>query len=232
MTTTSTARLLTALHRFNDAHPWDHNARYHPWLLRRLPRRFGTALDVGCGSGELARLLGRRAREVHAIDADARIVATARTATDGSVPVRYAVADASRELPDGPYSVITCVAALHHLPLADTLVRFRQRLAPGGTLVVIGCARASGFRDHVIGLSAVPLNALLGWVKNGFRPAPRRPVSLTARTRDPAETFAEIARTARRLLPGARLRRRLFWRYTLVWRAPGAPGRAGDPSGA
>ncbi|MEY9992285.1 16S rRNA G1207 methylase RsmC [Streptomyces sp. V4I8] len=28
-----------------------------------MPRRFGTALDVGCGAGELARLLAVRAEE-------------------------------------------------------------------------------------------------------------------------------------------------------------------------
>jgi hypothetical protein len=30
--------------------------------------------------------------------------------------------------------------------------------------------------------------------------------------------FAELTREAQALLPGAQLRRRLFWRYTLVWR--------------
>ncbi|MFD7308279.1 class I SAM-dependent methyltransferase [Promicromonospora sp. NPDC059942] len=38
--------------------------------------------------------------------------------------------------------------------------------------------------------------------------------------RDPAETFAEISRTARAVLPGARVRRRLFFRYTLEWTRP------------
>ncbi|WP_432153482.1 class I SAM-dependent methyltransferase [Streptomyces tricolor] len=222
-------RLLDALHRFNAAHPWDHNARYHPWLLRQLPRRFGSALDVGCGSGDLVRLLARRARAVRGVDAGADIVALARESTPAAAPVAYTVADASRGLPAGPYDVITCVAVLHHLPFAETLSRFRRELAPGGTLVVVGCARASGAVDQVLGLTAVALNPLLGWVKNRGRPAPRPPASMTARTRDPEMTFAEISRAARRLLPGARLRRRLFWRYTLVWRAPAGPeGPAGQ----
>ncbi|MEU3523664.1 class I SAM-dependent methyltransferase [Streptomyces sp. NPDC038707] len=226
MTTPLPARLLAALHRFNAAHPWDHNAHYHPWLLRQLPRRFPAALDVGCGSGELARLLARRAREVHAVDSDAEILARARESTPAAAPVAYRLADAARELPAGPYDVITCVAVLHHLPLAETLARLRDRLAPGGTLVVIGCARASGPLDHALGLVAVPLNALTGWAKNHGRPAPRPP-SMTAPVRDPRETYAEISRTARHLLPGARLRRRLYWRYTLVWRAPTGGGRRG-----
>jgi hypothetical protein len=35
-----------------------------------------------------------------------------------------------------------------------------------------------------------------------------------------AESFEEIALTAERILPGARLRRGLFWRYTMSWTAP------------
>lgn len=42
---------------------------------------------------------------------------------------------------------------------------------------------------------------------------------MTARTRPAEMGFPGIVREARAVLPGARLRRRLFWRYTLVWRA-------------
>jgi 2-polyprenyl-3-methyl-5-hydroxy-6-metoxy-1,4-benzoquinol methylase len=215
------SRLIEALHRFNAAHPWDHNARYHRWLLRQLPRGAGRALDVGCGSGELVRRLAeRRAEAVVGVDADAGILERAREATPADAPVAYTLAEAPSRLPPGPYDVITCVAVLHHLPLAESLVRFREELASGGTLVVVGCARAEGALDHALGLAAVALNPLIGWVKNRGRPASHRPVSMTAPVRDPEMTFAEIGRAARRILPGVRLRRRLFWRYTLVWRAP------------
>jgi SAM-dependent methyltransferase len=217
--------LVDALDRFNAAHPWDHNAHYHRWLLRQLPRRFSTALDVGCGTGDLARLLAARAEKVDAIDTDPYVLARARELTVPTAPVAYTLAEAPKALPPGPYDVITCVAVLHHLPFADTLTRLRRDLAPGGTLVVVGCARAASAVDHTLGLAAVPLNALTGWVKSRGRATARRPVSMTAPIRDPDMTFAEIGREARRLLPGARLRRRLFWRYTLVWRAPA------DPSG-
>lgn len=109
---------------------------------------------------------------------------------------------------------------LHHLPFAEALTRFREELAPGGTLVVIGCARTEGPSDTALSLASVPLNVVAGWLKNHGRPALPRPVSMTAPVREPEMTFTEIVREARRILPGARLRRRLFWRYTLVWRAP------------
>ncbi|WBO69307.1 class I SAM-dependent methyltransferase [Streptomyces camelliae] len=214
------SRLIEALHRFNAAHPWDHNAHYHRWLLRQLPRRFGRALDVGCGSGDLVRLLAGRAESVVGVDADEEILRRAREATPADGPVTYTRASAPQNLPVGPYDVIACVAVLHHLPFAETLARFREELAPGGTLVVVGCARLEGALDQAIGLTAIPLNLLMGWVKNRGRATAHRPVSMTAPVRDPEMTRTEIGREARRILPGARLRRRLFWRYTLVWRAP------------
>ncbi|MEV7565339.1 class I SAM-dependent methyltransferase [Streptomyces tanashiensis] len=215
-----TDRVLRALERFNAAHPWDHNAHYHRWILRRLPRRLDRALDVGCGSGDLARLLTTRATAVRAVDADPAIIARARELTAPTAPVAYAVEDALADTgDDGAYTAVTCLATLHHLPPAEALERFRERLAPGGTLVVLGLSRPDAPADHLLGLLSVPLNAATGWLKNRGRPAPR-PVAMTAATRDAEESLAEIALLARRILPGARIRRRLFWRYTLVWRKP------------
>src|SRR4051812_46064987 len=97
------SRVLRALEAFNSAHPWSHNAHYHPWLLRQLPRAFGPALDVGGGSGDLARLLAGRGAEVRGIDSDPEIIARARGLTPAGVPGDFVVADASAGIPAGPY---------------------------------------------------------------------------------------------------------------------------------
>ncbi|MEU2677556.1 class I SAM-dependent methyltransferase [Streptomyces sp. NPDC007107] len=217
-------RVLRALERFNAAYPWDHNAHYHRWILRRLPGRFGSALDVGSGSGDLARLLAGRAAAVTAVDSDPVISSRARELTPAALPVTFVVVEAPEGLPDGSYDVITCVAAIHHLPFTQALVRFRRHLAPGGTLVVLGLFRARTPVDHLLGALAVPANAAVGWLKNKGRSAPR-PASMTARTRPAGMTFHEIVREAGEVLPGVRLRRRLFWRYSLVWQQP-RPDRA------
>lgn len=36
-----------------------------------------------------------------------------------------------------------------------------------------------------------------------------------------AESFEDIRRVARSVMPGIRMRRRLFWRYTATWTSPG-----------
>lgn len=215
--TTLPRRVLGALDRFHAAHPWDHNAHYHRWILRQLPGRFGSALDVGSGSGDLARLLAVRAGAVHGIDSDPAVVARARELTARSARVTFTVGDALTETPPGSFDVITCVAAVHHLPFAEALTLFRERLAPGGTLVIVGLSRAQSPADHLLGAVAVPLNVVMGWIKNRGRRAPR-PASMTAPTRPAEMSFSDIVRAARHVLPGVRPRRRLFWRYTLVWR--------------
>ncbi|ADI12527.1 hypothetical protein SBI_09409 [Streptomyces bingchenggensis BCW-1] len=212
-------RVLRALERFNAAYPWDHNAHYHRWILRQLPRRFDCALDIGSGSGDLARLMARRAAAVTAVDSDPGITTQAQKLTPASLPVTFTVTDAAAEFPNGPYDVITCVATIHHLPFAQTLASFRRHLAPGGTLVIVGLSRAQTPVDYLLGIPAIPANAAMGWLKNKGRPSPR-PVSMTAPTRPADMTFDDIVRETRKVLPGARLRRRLFWRYTLVWRRP------------
>ncbi|MFF4470910.1 class I SAM-dependent methyltransferase [Streptomyces sp. NPDC001599] len=212
-------RLVQALDRFNAAHPWDHNAHYHRWILRRLPHRFGSALDVGSGTGDLVRLLAARADEVHGVDSDPVVVSRARALTPEPTAASFTVADALTGLPAGPHDVITCVATLHHLPFAEALDTFRRHLTPGGTLVVVGLFRPQTATDHLLGAAAVLPNAAIGWLKNrGRNAAP--PNSMTARTRPAGMSFSDVTAAARTLLPGARLRRRLFWRYTLTWRRP------------
>lgn len=208
---------LAAIDRFNAARPWDHNAHYHRWLLGRVPARVHRALDVGCGTGDLVRALAGRAGEVVGVDADPRVVELARAATGERPGVSFRVADAAADLPTGPFDVVTCVAVLHHLPFAPTLERLRDRLAPGGTLLVLGVHEPSRFTDHLLDAVAVPANLAVAWAR-GRR---ARPAAMTARTAPAAMTLPEIAREAGRILPGVRPRRHLFWRHSLVWRSEG-----------
>ncbi|WP_216586270.1 class I SAM-dependent methyltransferase [Streptomyces brasiliscabiei] len=215
--TTLLPGIMRALEQFHATRPWDHNAHYHRWILRRLPRRFNRALDVGSGSGDLARLLASRARAVHGVDVDASIVDRARELTDPAAPVTFTVADALEGvLPPGPYDVITCVATIHHMPFSDALACFRRHLAPGGTLVVVGVYRPQSRSDYLIDAVAIPANIAMAWIKNKGRRTPR-PASMTAPTRPATMAFTDIVHDAHQALPGARLHRRLFWRYTLVW---------------
>lgn len=49
--------LLAGMARLNARHPWSHNDHFHSWILANLPESCRTALDVGCGRGELVAAL-------------------------------------------------------------------------------------------------------------------------------------------------------------------------------
>ncbi|MCU4747313.1 MULTISPECIES: class I SAM-dependent methyltransferase [Streptomyces] len=210
--------------------PFDHNDHYHRWLLRTARRLSGPgpALDVGCGTGAFARKLAAAGYTVEGIDPSPEVIAAARAATVGPNP-RFREGDiTTAALPRDHYAVITALASLHHVPF-ETVARLRDALAPGGTLLILGCAPDRTALDHAYGLVSVPLNAaarLACWAHDratGRRPPPKPPV------RDPTVPLPVIRRRAAELLPGARVRRRLFWRHTLVHRRPSEPG-AGSPA--
>lgn len=198
---------------------WDHNAHYHPWLLRQLPSRPQRVLDVGCGAGALACRLAQQGARVDAVDASPRMIerAAARCPDAG---VRWLLGDVlDPELPvaAGTYDVVTSVASLHHLPLRPGLHRLAQLVRPGGVLVAVGLYRPVTTVDRAAQALAVPVNVAYGL---GLALAGRggRVDDVDMPIRPPETSLPELAEAAAELLPGARLRRAVFWRYLLTWR--------------
>jgi 2-polyprenyl-3-methyl-5-hydroxy-6-metoxy-1,4-benzoquinol methylase len=215
------------LDEINARHPWDHNEHFHGWILRNLPARRGAAVDVGCGTGVLAGKLAARFTGVTGIDVDEGMAAaaTARLAPNPRVTISQCGFDQfAAAAGDGEADLITMVAVLHHLRLDDTLARIPALLAPGGRLLVVGLARPDSLADWAVELISVAANPVLGLVKHPrrARPAdgsggghPIMPVKAAA------NTPTEISASARAYLPGATIRRHLFFRYTLRWDKPG-----------
>jgi SAM-dependent methyltransferase len=194
----------------------DFNGHYHPLMLKQVPDGARTALDVGCGTGEFARLLTRHGLDVEGVDRNAEVIAAAESAASGSGPgPRYRQADLRAErLPDGRYDFISCIASLHHMPF-DSVLTLRKALAPGGVLAVLGLYPIRSAADAVWAFPAMSLlkvNQLL----DRRHPAPSVRIPMVW---PPPLSYAETRRESARLLPGSTLRRLLFWRYLLVYRA-------------
>ncbi|MFH9422731.1 class I SAM-dependent methyltransferase [Streptomyces sp. NPDC017529] len=218
--------LLSHLNRFNQRHPWSHNDHYGPWTAGRVAASGARhVLDVGCGTGNLAALLRRRAVTVTGLEPDPGTArAAARRFADDPAVTIVEAGFAGRD-PQRRFDAVTVVAVLHHLPLLPTLRELRGCLAPGGRLVVVGCYREAGRADLLASLPALLLNPVMGLVKHPAR-ADAPPLHMTAPTAAPRETLGEIRAAAAQALPGARIRRRLFWRYSLVYDAPAGHGPA------
>ncbi|NAZ84849.1 class I SAM-dependent methyltransferase [Kineococcus indalonis] len=205
---------------WNRQHPWDHNAHHHAWIERQLPSRFGTALDVGCGSGDLARRLSRRASHVTGLDTDPASIGTAQHLSTHESNLDFRCEDLITADLLGGYDVITALAVLHHVPFEPALRRLRDLLSPGGRLLVLGVYRERTASDHLLSAMAVPANLVMGMVKTRQRGSAQRPVAMSAPTAPATMTLREIRDVARRRTPGAVVRRHLFWRYSLRYTAP------------
>src|ERR1700730_13868298 len=128
---------------------WNRNNHYHRLVLQAVPRDCRRALDVGCGTGLLARRLAARCGEVVAIDADAEPLSRARAATGSGSPITFVRGDVlTHAFDDGSFDFISAVAVLHHLPLEAALEHLKRLLRPGGVVVVIGLYRAETFEDY------------------------------------------------------------------------------------
>ena len=118
------------------------------------------------------------------------------------------------DLPEAHYDFVSCLASLHHVPF-ETVRGLHRAPAPGGVLAVLGCYRESTPSDFLTSLAAVPVNAA---ARLALSRRPQAPVR--APVKPPAMSLGEVREGAARLLPDARVRRLLFWRYLLVSRRP------------
>jgi SAM-dependent methyltransferase len=194
---------------------WNHNIHYYPLLLDAAPARCERALDVGCGEGLLVRALRGRASHVTGIDLDAASVEQARH-DYADAGVDFVVGDLlTHPFEPASFDLVVSCAALHHMDEAAALARMRDLLRPGGALAVVGLARSRYPGD-------LP-RELVGVGVDRVHKARRTLWESGAPTVWPPErTYGEIRDLARRLLPGARFRHRLLWRYTLSWTKPAA----------
>jgi SAM-dependent methyltransferase len=204
--------------------PFDHNDHYHRLLLRHVPHGCRTALDVGCGAGRFAYRLAGLGVEVDAIDPSAEVLAQARASAGQGAP-RFEQADVTEvALPEGRYDFISCLASIHHVPFG-TVAALRDALAPGGVLVILGCYPEKSRLDWAWSLAAVPVNAAVRLAVAGadrVRPDGKTgPRSVKAPVKRPTMPLVQVRQEAAVLLPGCSVRRLLFWRYLLVFRADG-----------
>lgn len=190
---------------------------YESWLLDRLPARRDAALEIGCGVGNLTRLLARTFAQTVAIDLAPGMIEEARRRTSAAERVDYVCADMFEWLADKDtaYDCIVSVGTLHHVDLPSALSAMRRALRPGGRLLIVDLCSRTGWRR---------LLDPIAWVAGGLRNVSRGAFSWRLRTayrrHGANETYltrSEVATIARAQLPGAEVRERLLWRYTLVW---------------
>ena len=203
---------------------WNHNNHYHDFLLRHAPPHCGDALEVGCGTGDFARLLAQRVDRVLALDLSAEMLRLARERSTAYPNIEYLQADVMAcDLPAERFDCIASIATLHHLALDAVLPRLSAALKPGGVLLVLDLCRDDGLADLARSLGAIVPHIVINRVRNsGQRPSPEARAAWKAHgASDHYLSVREVRRACADLLPGAQVSRHLFWRYSLVWTKSG-----------
>ena len=196
---------------------WNHNVHYQRVILDAVPGACGAAVDVGCGDGLLACKLAARCAAVTGIDRDERILEVARARGRAVPAVRFVQGDfLSYPFAEASFDFACANTALHHMDFAAALAKMAGLLRPGGRLVVVGLGRNGSAADWVIGGAGIPAN--LYYKRTRGEGNPGAPIM------EPAMTWSQVREAAARVLPGARYRRHLLWRYSLQWAKPGRDG--------
>ncbi|MGW3133421.1 class I SAM-dependent methyltransferase [Streptomyces sp. NPDC001076] len=193
---------------------WNHNVHYHPVVVDAVPDGCRTALDVGCGDGLLAAKLATRAESVTGVDRSAEMIRQAQKRDAENVTFLEGDYLDGALLDEGAYDFVSAVAVIHHAPFDDAIERLVGLLAPGGRLVVVGMAYNRTLLDWVISGCGVPASLVTARLRGGKRAPSGMPVE------DSIMNWGEVRQATAHLLPGRRYRRRLLWRYTLVWDKP------------
>jgi ubiquinone/menaquinone biosynthesis C-methylase UbiE len=205
---------------------WDHNAYYHRLLLRHLPHPCNRVLDVGCGAGAFAVELAKRAEHVDALDRSPGMIDEAKRVAPPNVTC--ILADVLQDpLPDARYDAIVSITALHHTPLEEVLPRLAGALRPGGVLAAVALPQSDLPQELPTELAAVIGYRLFGAAFAILRASGRgrwyameRSHAIMPVVLDPSLTTRQVRQQVSALLPGAHVRRLVFWRYFLLWQKP------------
>jgi SAM-dependent methyltransferase len=202
-----------------DDEGWTANNHYHKFLLQHVPLNCENALEIGCGTGAFARLLATRSRRVVALDLSPEMIRVARARSSQFDNLEFHLADAMTwDFPQSQFDFICSIATLHHLDQRKLLLKMKDALKPRGVLVVLDLVESNGL-ERMLDVVALGVSGSLRLLHNGRLnpPAEVRNAWEQHGKHDSYLTTTQMRALANEIFPGASVKRRLLWRYTLVY---------------
>ena len=220
-----------------DSEGWTHNNHHHNFLLRHVPHGCQNALEVGCGTGAFARCLAEGAQHVVALDLSTEMIRVARSRSASFRNIEFHVADAiSCDFPAAHFDCIATIATLHHLPLREMLLKMKAALKPEGVLLVLDLfepernlfnaprylPNPDAWFDTFLNIIAMGVSVSLRLIHNGRLKPPRevRAAWEAHGQHDSYPKMSEVRNLCADILPGARVKKHLLWRYSIIWQKP------------
>lgn len=211
-----------------DEEGWTSNNHYHDLLLSHVPQNCENALEIGCGTGAFARELAKRCKQVVALDLSAEMIRVARSRSTQFDNLEFQLADAMTwNFPQSHFDFICSIATLHHLEQRELFVKMRDALKPHGVLVVLDLVESNGLIERMQDVIGLGVSGALRLMHNGRLnpPAEVRKAWEQHGKHDHYATIAQMRALADEILPGSTVKRRLLWRYTLVYQKPALTSR-------
>ena len=206
-----------------DEEGWTPNNHYHDSLLKHVPQKCENALEIGCGTGALARDLAKICKRVVALDLSSEMIRIARARSSQFENLEFQLADAMTwELPQSHFDFVCSIATLHHVQQLPLLVKMRDALRPGGVLVVLDLVQSDTLRERMLDAIGLGVSVSLRLIHNGrLQPPPKvRRAWEQHGKHDSYATVRQMRALAEDIFPGATVRRCLLWRYMVVYRKP------------
>jgi len=161
-----------------------------------------------------------------ALDFSPEMIRLARERSIDFPNIEYELADVcERDLPDASFDCVASIATLHHLPYEEMLAKMKAALKPGGVLLILDLFEPEGLADAISNLVAVPVSVGLRLLHHR-RLLPRREERDAWNAHghhDLYPTISEVRDLCARVLPGAKIKQHLLWRYSIVWTKPSLP---------
>ena len=199
---------------------WNHNNCYFSLLLKQIPENAELCLDIGCGKGELSFLIAQKAGKVIAVDIAEKMIEQAKKRFPKE-NIEYVCKNVLNiDFDDDSLDLIISTATAHHLPYEWLLEFSKKKLRKGGKLILLDLAKADTIRDRITWGAAVIPNIAMNLIKNGRLPKTdihAAEVWQKHGAHDVYMTIDEIKTLAIKYIPDAKITRKLFWRYCLLW---------------
>jgi len=199
---------------------WNHNNCYFKLLLKLAPNNVENCLDIGCGKGELSFMLSLKFRCVIAVDVADKMIEKAKVLHTNK-NIEYICGNIlDMKFDNNSFDVIITTATANHLPYEWLLCFAKDKLKKGGKLIILDLAQAESLSDYIIWGSAFFPNIAMNLIKNGRLQkddAHTKEVWARHGKHDTYMTMRKIKSLAKEHIPTAKINRRLFWRYSLIW---------------